>query len=118
MIVRCASEDDVISAIQYAHDEELTVAVRGGGHSAVGFSTCDGGLVIDLSGMREVRVDPARKRATAQGGAVGRVFDDAMAYTGRSAPFNLSASSRGLIQPLTRSGSHGDAPRSPGSSRS
>jgi FAD/FMN-containing dehydrogenase len=69
MVVRCAAEDDVISAIQFARDENLIVAVRGGGHSAVGFSTCDGGMVIDLSGMREVRVDPVRRRAFVQGGA-------------------------------------------------
>ncbi len=69
LIVRPTSVDDVISAIQFAHDKGLVVAVRGGAHSVAGFSTCDGGMVIDLSGMREVSVDPNRKRATAQGGA-------------------------------------------------
>ena len=69
LIARCASADDVIMAIQFARERGLIVAVRGGGHSVAGFSTCDGGMVIDLSGIREVTVDPARKRAIAQGGA-------------------------------------------------
>jgi FAD/FMN-containing dehydrogenase len=59
----------VINAIRHAREEQLLVSVRGGGHSVAGFSTCDGGMVIDLSQMREVNVDPVRKRATAQGGA-------------------------------------------------
>ncbi|HSS60453.1 MAG TPA: FAD-dependent oxidoreductase, partial [Candidatus Limnocylindrales bacterium] len=69
LIARCASVDDVITAIHYARERQLVVAVRGGGHSVAGFSTCDGGIVIDLSLMRDVTVDPARRRATAQGGA-------------------------------------------------
>src|SRR5438309_1667047 len=69
LVVRPTSVDDVVSAIQFAHDKDLVVAVRGGAHSVAGFSTCDGGMVIDLSGMRAVAVDPNRKRATAQGGA-------------------------------------------------
>ena len=69
LIVRPISVDDVVSAIQFAQDKGLVVAVRGGGHSAAGFSTCDDGMVIDLSGMREVTVDPDSKRARAQGGA-------------------------------------------------
>src|ERR1700694_746350 len=66
---RCSSVDDVVSAIRYARAQELTVAVRGGGHSVAGFATCDDGMVIDLSRMREVAVDPARRWARAEGGA-------------------------------------------------
>ena len=69
LIVRPTSADDVASAIRFARDQQLVLAVRGGGHSVAGFSTCDGGLVIDLSLMREVTVDPVSKRARAQGGA-------------------------------------------------
>ncbi len=69
MIVRCKSVDDVIAAIRFAREHRLVVAVRGGGHSVAGFSTCDGGMVIDLSPMREVNVDPVAQRAATQGGA-------------------------------------------------
>jgi FAD/FMN-containing dehydrogenase len=69
MIVRPSSVADVISAIHFAREQQLVLAVRGGGHSVAGFSTCDGGMVLDLSGMRGVTVDPAVKRARAEGGA-------------------------------------------------
>src|SRR3989441_10053418 len=69
IVARCTRVDDVVDAVRFARERDLVIAVRGGGHSVAGFSTCDGGMVIDLSGMRAVAVDPNRKRATAQGGA-------------------------------------------------
>ena len=69
LIARCTSVDDVIAALRFARDQELVVAVRGGGHSVAGFSTCDGGIVIDLSRMRGLTVDPERRAARAEGGA-------------------------------------------------
>ncbi|MEA2410966.1 MAG: hypothetical protein QOC77_1527 [Thermoleophilaceae bacterium] len=75
MIVRCSGVADVMRAVDFARSENLVVAVRGGGHSIPGFSTCDGGVVIDLSAMRSVRVDPARRTATAQGGCTWADFD-------------------------------------------
>ena len=89
LIVRPTSVDDVISAIQFAHDKGLVVAVRGGAHSVAGFSTCDGGMVIDLSGMREVTVDPNRKRATAQGGAHLSQLDKAAQAQGLVCPVGV-----------------------------
>ncbi len=69
LIVRCAGVADVLRAVDFARSENLLVAVRGGGHSLPGFSTVDGGVVIDLSRMTAVRVDPERRTATAEGGA-------------------------------------------------
>jgi FAD/FMN-containing dehydrogenase len=76
-IVRCAGEDDVVAAVHYAREHALDLAVRGGGHSAPGFGTVDDGIVVDLSAMREVRVDPQTRTATAQGGATWGDFNDA-----------------------------------------
>jgi FAD/FMN-containing dehydrogenase len=75
MIVRCAGVADVMRAVDFARSENLIVAVRGGGHSIPGFSTVDGGLVIDLSAMRSVHVDPVRRTAIAEGGSTWADFD-------------------------------------------
>jgi len=72
LVARCADVDDVVAAIRYGREENLLIAVRGGGHSVAGFSTCDGGLVIDLSRMRDVLVDPVSKRARVQGAPICR----------------------------------------------
>jgi len=69
LIARCAGVDDVIAAVRFAREEELLVAVRGGGHSVAGFGTCDGGIVIDLSRMRGLTIDPDRRVAHVEGGA-------------------------------------------------
>jgi FAD/FMN-containing dehydrogenase len=76
-IVRCADAADVIAGLGVARDQGLAVAVRGGGHSVPGFGTCDDGLVIDLSPMRNVHVDPARRTARAGGGATWGDMDHA-----------------------------------------
>lgn len=75
LIVRCTGTADVIAAVEFARSQDLLVAVRGGAHSIAGFSTCDDGMVIDLSPMRAVTVDPVRHRAVAQGGATWADFD-------------------------------------------
>jgi FAD/FMN-containing dehydrogenase len=76
-IVRTANAGDVMTALRAARDSELDVAVRGGGHSVPGFGTCDGGVVIDLSAMRSVRVDPVGRMARAEGGATWGDFNAA-----------------------------------------
>jgi FAD/FMN-containing dehydrogenase len=69
LVVRCTGAADVIAAVGFARSNDLPLAVRGGGHSIAGFSTCDGGLVVDLSAMRGVRVDVERRVAHVGGGA-------------------------------------------------
>jgi FAD/FMN-containing dehydrogenase len=75
LIVRCAGVADVMRAVDFARSEDLVIAVRGGGHSIPGFSSCDGGVVIDLSGMKAVHVDPANRTAVAQGGCTWADLD-------------------------------------------
>jgi len=70
LVVRPTGVADVMAAIRFARDHDLTVAVRSGGHSISGLSTCDDGIVIDLSRMRGVRVEPERRTARASGGAL------------------------------------------------
>src|SRR5262245_53177151 len=77
LIVRCTDAGDVISAVNFARTHDLLVAVRGGGHSAAGSGVCDGGLVIDLSRLRGVRVDPVARTARAEGGATWGDVDHA-----------------------------------------
>src|SRR5215831_16976098 len=75
LIARCAGLADVVAAVRFARSHELLVSVRGGGHNAPGNAVCQGGLMIDLAGMRSVRVDPARRTARAEGGATWGDFD-------------------------------------------
>jgi FAD/FMN-containing dehydrogenase len=70
LIARCAGPADVISSVRFARDHDLLVTIRGGGHNIAGRSISDGGLVIDLAPMRGVRVDPVRRTARAEGGAL------------------------------------------------
>ncbi len=75
LILGCSGVADVISGVGFARSEGLPVAIRGGAHSVAGFSTCDGGVVLDLSAMAAVRVDQRNRRALAQGGTTWRRFD-------------------------------------------
>ena len=70
IVVRPTGAADVIEAIRFAREQDLLVAVRSGGHSIPGLSTCDGGIVIDMSRMRGARVDPRRRVARVNGGAL------------------------------------------------
>ena len=77
LIVRCASASDVARALEFARNQNLSLAVRGGGHNRAGFSVCDGGVVIDLSGMNRVEVDKGNSVARAEAGALVRDLDRA-----------------------------------------
>jgi hypothetical protein len=81
LIAQCSGTADVIAAVNFASRRSLLVAVRGGGHSIPGHSVCDGGLMIDLSAMRGVSVDPRRRTVRAQGGALwGDVDHECQAF--------------------------------------
>jgi FAD/FMN-containing dehydrogenase len=77
LIVQPVTTSDVVTAVNFAHDQNLPIAVRGGGHSAAGLGVSIGGLTIDLRRMRQVDVDPDRQTARAQGGATWAEFDAA-----------------------------------------
>jgi FAD/FMN-containing dehydrogenase len=70
LIARCIGTRDVVAAVRHARDRDLEIAIRGGGHNVAGTAVCDDGVVIDLSAMRAVRVDPIARRAWVQGGAL------------------------------------------------
>jgi hypothetical protein len=75
LIVRCTGAADVQQAVNFARSFSLLVSVRGGGHSAPGYGTNEGGLVIDLSPMKGIRVDPDARTVSAQGGVLWRELD-------------------------------------------
>src|SRR5688500_6739541 len=68
LIVRCAGTSDVIRGVDFARTHDLLLAVRSGGHNVAGKAVCDGGLMLDLSPMKGMRVDPGRRTARAQSG--------------------------------------------------
>jgi hypothetical protein len=81
LIVQCAGSADVRNAVNFARAENLLVAVKCGGHSASGKSTCDGGMMIDLSPLRNIRVDPIARTADVSGGSLlGHMDHDTMEY--------------------------------------
>jgi hypothetical protein len=77
LIARCAGADDVVAAVRFARERDLLVSVRGGGHAVAGHAVCDGGVMIDLSLMKAVRVDPESRTARASGGVLWSEFDRA-----------------------------------------
>ena len=89
VVVRPTGVPDVLAAVRFAREQELVVAVRGGGHSIPGFSTCDDGIVIDLSRMRGATVDPERRVATCRGGALLGELDQAAQEVGLVCPVGV-----------------------------
>ncbi len=77
VVVQCRNAGDIAAAVDYARENQLDLAIRGGGHSVPGFGTVDDGVVADLSGMRTVTVDPAKQSARAEGGATWADFNEA-----------------------------------------
>lgn len=77
LIARCAGADDVVAAVRFAREQDLLISVRGGGHSVAGHSVCDGGVMIDLSLMKAVHVDPAARTVRAASGLLWSELDRA-----------------------------------------
>lgn len=86
LIIRCAGTNDVIAAVEFARESGGPVAVRGGGHNVAGHGTCDNGVVIDLSPMKEVHVDQAARTARAQAGVRWGELDRATQPYGLATP--------------------------------
>lgn len=85
-VVRPADEGDVIAAVDFARDHQLPLSVRGGGHNVAGHATNDGGIIIDLSSMKKIEVDPVNRTVRAQGGVVWGELDAATQPYGLAAP--------------------------------
>jgi FAD/FMN-containing dehydrogenase len=92
LITRCVDVADVMAAVNFAREHGLTLAVRGGGHSGPGLGTCDDGLVIDLSGMKGIRVDPSSRTVRVEGGCTWGEVDHATHPFGLATPSGFISS--------------------------
>jgi hypothetical protein len=92
LIARCVDVADVIAAVRYGVENKLLTAVRGGGHNGAGLASCDGGLVIDLSRMKGIRVNPAEKAVRVEAGCVWGDVDHATHAFGMATPCGFIAS--------------------------
>ena len=108
LIVQCAGVADVVTSVNFAKEHDLLVAVRGGGHNAAGNAVCDDGLVIDLSLMTSVRVDPLAQTVRAEGGVtIGELDHESQAF-GLAVPMGVVTATG--IAGLTLAGGHRLAP--------
>jgi FAD/FMN-containing dehydrogenase len=89
LIARCAGADDVVEAVRFATERDLPVSVRGGGHAVAGHAVVDGGLMIDLSPMKAVRVDPEAGTVRAAGGVLLGELDRATQRFGLAVPSGI-----------------------------
>jgi FAD/FMN-containing dehydrogenase len=105
VIACCAGVADVIESVAFARHHALPLSIRGGGHNVAGYAVCDGGLMIDLSSMRAVRVDPAARRAWVQGGALWGDLDRETTAFGLATPGGLISETG--VAGLTLSGGFG-----------
>ncbi len=105
MIARCADVADVITAVNFGRDSQLPIAIRSGGHNGPGLGSVDDGLVIDMSMMRGVRVDPAKSTVRVGAGCVTGDVDHATHAFGQAVPFGIISTTG--VAGLTLSGGHG-----------
>jgi FAD/FMN-containing dehydrogenase len=112
LIVSCAGVADVLTAVDFARTHNLLVAVRGGGHNVAGHAVCEGGLMIDLSRMKGLRVDPVHRTAHAQPGLTLGEFDRETQAFGLATPMGFLSTTG--IAGLTLGGGYGWLARSYG----
>lgn len=105
VIARCATTADVVRGVNFARDNGLLLAIRGGGHNIAGNALCDDGLVIDLSKMKAAQVDPAARRVTIEGGATLADLDGATQAHGLATPVGINSTTG--IAGLTLGGGFG-----------
>ncbi len=105
VIVQCASADDAATALAFARENQLDIAVRGAGHNIAGNAICDYGLVIDFSNMKTVQVDPDQRRAFVEPGATLADFDAAVQAHGLATPVGINSTTG--IAGLTLGGGFG-----------
>jgi FAD/FMN-containing dehydrogenase len=91
LIARCADVADVIAGVNFARENGLLLAIRGGGHNGPGLGTCDGGLVLDLVGLKGVRVDPAARTVRVEGGCTLGDMDHATHAFGLATPTGVNS---------------------------
>jgi len=92
LIAKCVDTADIIAAVNFGREHDLLIAIRGGGHNGPGLASCDDGLVIDLSMMKGVRVDPARAIVRVEPGCTSGDVDHATHVFGLAVPFGIVAS--------------------------
>jgi FAD/FMN-containing dehydrogenase len=109
LIVRCADVADVISVVQFAREHQIPLSIRGGGHNVTGFAVNDGGLVIDLSRMKGIRVDPVTRTVRAEGGCTWGDLDHATYPFGLAVPGGIVSTTG--IAGLTLGGGLGNLTR-------
>jgi hypothetical protein len=105
LIARCRNTTDVMAAVNFARDRDLLIAVRGGGHSGAGLASCDGGLMIDLSQMRGIRIEPARRTVRVEAGCTQGDMDHATHAFGLAVPAGIVSTTG--VAGLTLGGGHG-----------
>lgn len=105
LIIRCATVADVIASVNFARENRVLVAIRGGGHNGPGLSTCDGGLVIDLSRMKGIRVEPESRTVRVEGGCAWGDVDHATSAFGLATISGIVSTTG--VGGLTLGGGHG-----------
>jgi FAD/FMN-containing dehydrogenase len=91
LVARCQSAEDVVQSVRFARENDLVLAVRGGGHNIAGSAVCDGGFMIDLSLMKGVHVDAAKRTARVEAGATLGDFDTATQAFGLATPLGINS---------------------------
>ena len=90
-VIRAAGSDDVVRAVDFARDRQLLLSIRGGGHNIAGNAVCDGGLMIDLSAMKSVRIDPSNRTARVEPGVLLAEFDKEAQAFGLATPLGINS---------------------------